>query len=144
MRINGSWLIGLDGIARPVVRIEVLQSDGVWRAANFLVDTGADCTAFHADLLAFLQFDEVPTDATLSGIGGAADSVAVETQLCFRTEDGREVFFRGRFAAFTDPDAISSSVLGRDITNIFGLIVDRRQDVVCLVSQRHSYTIVEA
>jgi hypothetical protein len=33
------------------------------------------------------------------------------------------------------------SVLGRDITNLFGVIVDRPGDVVCLVGQGHRYLI---
>jgi hypothetical protein len=35
------------------------------------------------------------------------------------------------------------SVLGRDIINLFALIVDRPQDIVCLLGQRHRYRIVQ-
>jgi hypothetical protein len=34
------------------------------------------------------------------------------------------------------------SVLGRDITNFFALIVDRPQEVVCLLGQGHRYLII--
>jgi hypothetical protein len=34
------------------------------------------------------------------------------------------------------------SVLGRDILNLFALIVDRPQETVCLLGQRHRYAIV--
>jgi len=34
------------------------------------------------------------------------------------------------------------SVLGRDILDLFAVIVDRPGDVVCLVGQRHRYQIV--
>jgi hypothetical protein len=34
------------------------------------------------------------------------------------------------------------SVPGRDITNLFALIVNRPQDVVCLVGHGHRYLIV--
>jgi hypothetical protein len=33
------------------------------------------------------------------------------------------------------------SVLGRDITNLFAVIVDRPGDAVCLVGQGHLYLI---
>jgi hypothetical protein len=33
------------------------------------------------------------------------------------------------------------SVLGRDITDLFAVIVDRVHDVVCLLGQRHRYSI---
>jgi hypothetical protein len=34
-------------------------------------------------------------------------------------------------------------VLGRDILNLFAVIVDRPADIVCLISQRHCYKIEE-
>lgn len=33
------------------------------------------------------------------------------------------------------------SVLGRDVTNLFALIVDRPGDLVCLLAKQHSYVI---
>ena len=35
------------------------------------------------------------------------------------------------------------SVLGRDITDLFAVIIDRPGNVVCLLSQRHRYTIIQ-
>jgi hypothetical protein len=35
------------------------------------------------------------------------------------------------------------SVIGRDLTNLFALIVDRPGDRVCLLGQRHRYVIEE-
>jgi hypothetical protein len=86
----------------------------------------------------------LPTSAShdeLSGVGGAAASVSVETQVQFIREDNTPVSFRGQFAAFTDPEAFDISVLGRDISNLFAVIVDRPGDVVCLLGQRHRYNI---
>jgi len=50
--------------------------------------------------------------------------------------------FKADFPAVTTMEALDMSVLGRDITNHFVLIVDRKQDVVCLVGQGHRYSIV--
>ena len=42
----------------------------------------------------------------------------------------------------TSQEQLEMSVLGRDITDLFALIVDRPRDLVCLIGQRHSYNIV--
>jgi hypothetical protein len=34
-------------------------------------------------------------------------------------------------------------VLGRDITRLFAVIIDQPGDIVCLLGQRHQYTIVQ-
>jgi hypothetical protein len=53
------------------------------------------------------------------------------------------VSFRGSYAAVVKDEALDFSVLGRDILSLFAVIVDDPQRTVCLLSQRHSYTIVE-
>jgi hypothetical protein len=57
-----------------------------------------------------------------------------------REEDGK-VVFRGQYAAVTELEVLDMSVLGRDVTGLFALIVDRPGNVVCLLGQRHRYTI---
>jgi hypothetical protein len=58
-------------------------------------------------------------------------------------DDGTPVLFRGRYPALTDAEALDMSVLGRDITCLFALIVDRPGDTVCLLRQPHRYTIAQ-
>ena len=71
-----------------------------------------------------------------------ARSVIVETQVRFsREEGGSRVVFRGQYAAVPELESLETSVLGRDITGLFALIIDRPGDVVCLIRQRHQYTI---
>ena len=41
----------------------------------------------------------------------------------------------------TDWASLDMSVLGRDVTRHFALIVDRPGNTVCLVNQRHSYRV---
>jgi hypothetical protein len=41
-------------------------------------------------------------------------------------------------------EALDMGVLGRDITNLFGLIVDRPRDLVCLLGTGHQYQISTA
>ena len=52
--------------------------------------------------------------------------------------------FRGQFAAATAAEVLDMSVLGRDITGLFTVIVDQPGDVVFLVGQRHRYRIEQA
>jgi len=66
MRIDGEWLLCDDGIPRPVIRGEILASDGTWQRAEFLVDTGADRTVFSAPVLASLHLQPVATQARLA------------------------------------------------------------------------------
>jgi hypothetical protein len=53
--------------------------------------------------------------------------------LRMRRNDGAAIDFRGRFAAAASPSVIDMSVLGRDITNLLALVIDRPRDTVCLL-----------
>jgi Aspartyl protease len=144
MVIYGDWLLDEDGTARPIVRGEVLASDGSWIRAPFLLDTGADCTVFSQSLLALLGLPGAAASDRVAGLGGAVASVTVDTQIRLTRENGGKVTFRGAFTAVTDLETLDLSVLGRDITGLFAVIVDRPGDTICLVGQRHRYAIVAA
>lgn len=144
MLITGEWAVGDDGISRPVIRGEVQTASGEWIAVPFLVDTGADRTVFSADVLKDLGLPPLVTPDRLEGVGGRAASVVVETRIRLLREDNTMVLFRGQYAALTDADALDMSVLGRDVLNFFAVIVDRPQNVVCLLCQKHSYTIAQS
>jgi hypothetical protein len=142
MQINGEWLLCDDGIVRPVIRGHILDGNDVWIQAPFLVDTGADRTVFSAPVLAALALQPPLATERLGGVGGLVTSVVVATQMRFRQEGGGgSVVFHGQYAAVTDLEALDMSVLGRDITGRFALIVDWPGNVVCLLGQRHRYTI---
>jgi hypothetical protein len=119
-----------------------LAADGSWQGAEFLVDIAADRTVFSAEILIALGFEPISATYYLGGVGGQAASVILQTQIRLTREQGGEVLFRGRYAAFTEVAALEMSVLGRDITNIFAVIADRPGDVVCLLGHRHRYQIV--
>jgi hypothetical protein len=141
MRIDGQWLVGDDGVVRPVISGDIRTADGSWEQCEFLVDTGADRTVFNAATLAKLGLQPLAMSEGLSGVGGMAASVIVETWLRLTREDAGKVMFRAQYAAVTELAALDISVLGRDITGLFAVIVDWPRDVVCLVGQRHRYTI---
>jgi hypothetical protein len=126
-----------------VIRGEVQASDGSWIQTPFLVDTAADRTVFSADILTALRLQPLPDADRLRGVGGSVPSVVVETRIQFLREDAGRINLLGRYAAFTELEALDMSVLGRDITNLFAVIVDRPRDFVGLLGQRHQYVIQE-
>jgi hypothetical protein len=141
MRFDGSWLLCPDGIVRPTVKGELRCGDGAWVPLSFQVDTGADRTVLDAGTLSVLGLQSLQPTEMLGGVGGRVDSVQVETQLRLKTTDKTTILINARFAAFTDPNALDMSVLGRDITNLFALIVDRPGGLVCLLAKQHRYVI---
>ena len=143
MQINGEWLICDDGIVRPVVRGEILAANGSWVPVPFLLDMGADRTVFSAAMLAALHLHSLSSLERLSGLGGTVRAVSIATRVRFSHEEGHKVVFRGAYAAITDLEALDMSVLGRDITNMFAVVMDRPGNVVCLLGQRHQYMIVQ-
>jgi hypothetical protein len=93
MRINGEWLLCEDGIVRPVIRGELLSAGGSWKPVEFLVDVGADRTVLAAATLLDLGLNPIEPEECISGLGGEANSVIVETQLHLRRETGTQVTF---------------------------------------------------
>jgi hypothetical protein len=141
MRIDGEWYECDDEVVRPIIRGEVFSAHGSWEPVLFLVDTGADCTVFSAAILDVLGFEPGTARGRLGGIGGVAESVDVATRIRLAREDGGNAVFRGRYSAFTQLESLDMSVLGRDIMQMFAVIVDRPDDVVSLVGQQHRYVI---
>jgi len=141
MQILGEWFPCDDGVIRPVVRGEIQTAHGDWLYTPFLIDTGADCTAFDSFTHLALGLPPMPENIRLGGVGGTVRMVVVSTAVRHTDDTGTKVLFRGHYAAATDPEALDMSVLGRDITDLFAIIVDRPGNVVCLVGQRHSYRI---
>ena len=142
MQINGEWLLCDDGVVRPVIRGEILTNVRLWQPAEFLVDTGADRTVFSAATLSKLGFQPIVVQERLGGLGGLIDAVVVATQIQLTRETGSKVVFRSQYAAVTAVEALDICVLGRDITGLFTVLVDQPGNLVCLLGQRHRYTIV--
>jgi hypothetical protein len=126
---------------RPIFRGKIRASSGAMIPGEFLADTGADRTVLSAAILYNLALPTVPANKRLGGVGGAVETVIVDTAIHLDRDDGGTAVFRGQFAAFTDPEALDMSVLGRDISNLFALIVDRQRDLVCLLGAGHQYSI---
>lgn len=142
MRIDGCWYPCDDEVARPIVHAEILTGNGDWLKALFLVDSGADVTAFSADVLELLGLPIHEHRERLGGVGGIADSVALFAHIRLTCDDGGKVVFRGEFSAFRGSEALDMSVLGRDILDHFALIADRQASALALIRDRHRYQIM--
>jgi hypothetical protein len=143
MRFNGEWLQGDDGIFRPIVRAEIFAGDENWRAFELLVDTGADRTVISANVLESLKLDVTTARDRIGGVGGLADVVAVRTQIRLTRDDRQSAIFRGEYAACVNHESLDMSVMGRDILEMFALIMDRSANLIAIVGGNHRYTIDE-
>ncbi len=143
MLISGVWHACDDGVLRPVITAEVQTQHGTWIKAPFLVDSGADRTVLSADILTALHFPRALTGDRIGGIGGEVSTAVVDTRIRFSREDEGKVTFRGQYAAVAEASVLDMSVLGRDITNLFAVVVDWPQRAVYLIGQRHHYTITQ-
>jgi predicted aspartyl protease len=141
MLCRGEWMRCDDGVVRPMVNAEILAADGNWRSAKFLLDTGADRTVLRAGVLDDLHLPHVRNVSGLGGAGGAAESVEIATQIRLTRDDGQWATFRGTYAAFLRDNALDVNVLGRDILNMFAVIVDHGADRVVLVRGEDTYAI---
>lgn len=124
---------------RPVLYGELFAADGSWQVTEFLLDTGADRTVLKASMLQKLSLPLLEPEDDISGLGGVTGSVLIETKLNLPRDDGVLIIFTSSFTAVTDPGALDLCVLGRDILDLFSVIIDRP----CLLSQKHHYTVIQ-
>ena len=133
MLLPGYWRVCDNGVLRPVFRGRIVSAGGfsLWSSSLWTPEPIGRCcpppSLISSDCQAFR-----PT-TTLGGVGGVSATVLVATAIHLPRAGGGDAVFRGQFAAFTAPEALDMSVLGRDVTNLFTLIVDRPRDVVCLL-----------
>jgi len=116
-----------------------MGASGEWIEIPFLADCGADRTVISIDVFDLLGFPRVGGEQALEGVGGSIESFEFRTVLRIRRSDGVAINFRGQFAAVAAPTVLDMSVLGRDITNLLALVIDRPGSAVCLLSPGEIY-----
>lgn len=143
MRIAGEWLSCFDGTVRPMLAIDVENSLGLTVAETFLIDSGADASAFSADLLIKLggATGQATSGVSIAGIGGGQAYVKVQATLRLPRADGGSATVHASFPAFTDPNAIEFSILGRDVLDLFDVILSRKRNEVVLLAPPSRYEI---
>jgi hypothetical protein len=127
-----------------MVNVEIARADGTYYSELFLIDTGADATVLSAYLVQQVNPSPVPAPPgfSLVGISGTSGSVMVQTVLVFRRSDGGHARVQGQFAAFVDPAASDYSILGREVLDIFDIILSRRRNEVLLLAPNHDYQVI--
>jgi hypothetical protein len=113
---------------------------GSWQPEVLVVDTGADRTVFSASFLARLALPTTPLEG-LGGVGGVVASVELQAEIRFAADDGTPICVRGRYAAFTQPEVLDLSVLGRDVTHHFDVVISQRRNEVLLLGGKHRYEV---
>ncbi len=104
---------------------------------RFLVDTGADRTlivpsTYEPDFW-YQDFRSFPP-ADSMGFGGDLEGRIVPTKLLLRHDDGRlqQIGLDVEIARRVPAIEHLPSILGRDVTDLFRLVVDRSVNLVCL------------
>lgn len=139
MRVNGEWLLCEDGAVKPIIQGFVLLANGQWYEVAFLLDAGADRTVFSDDFLDLLSPLATPQAKPLglAGIGGVTNAITIETSLGFTRDDGKLVTVRGAYGVFAENSGTDLSVLGRDVTDNFGVIYDYPNLTIALLAPPH-------
>ena len=117
---------------RVRVLLPRLQEDA---SIDFLLDTGADLTSIRRDDRDLFGTEAVRTgsglspEASMSGIGGAVHTYAVEgAEYVFQSEDGPLQPLTGRTLIALDPGAEGvPSLLGRDILDLMLFCISERE-----------------
>lgn len=143
MLVEGYWHQFDDGVIRPVVDATVQTADGDELDVTFLLDADADRTVFDTTFLSAFAPMALPVDQApqLSGVGGQADCLFVQTRITFTRADGKPVTVNGSFGVFADAGSSDISVLGRDVTNNFDVIYSFPKREVLLLAAPHGYVV---
>jgi hypothetical protein len=124
MRVDGNWRQCDDGVTRPIVYGEFRSATNEWFQVPLLADCGADRSVMSFDVWDALGIRSQASEERIEGVGGVEAIVLLETQLRLPESSGSTVLFKGQFAAVTAARSLDMCILGRNITNLFALIVD--------------------
>jgi predicted aspartyl protease len=144
MRINGEWLRCDDGVIRPVIPAAIRCTTDRSIECSFLVDTGADFTVLSAELFRDCGLTSSESPKILGGIGGVVETAQVHVTIELLKDDGKPITVAIDCFAFAADKATDIPILGRDILNLFTLVVDKESNLVCLLHGRHRAVIQES
>jgi hypothetical protein len=142
MRIEGRWLLGSDGVERPVLDGRLAMPGGSQLALSLLIDTGADSTVLAPDVAQRLAgvAQPTPTSATAVGIGGAIPMHELAADLLLPASSGQRARIHGPLPILLALGSLELSVVGRDVLDQFTLIYARPQGVILLLTPPDTVT----
>lgn len=143
MRLDGRWISEPDGGVRPLIRAKVQDPSGQIVEFEFLVDSGADHTILGSTANELLKLAPVSTALRLGGAGGMAEARGVSARLLFVKSDNRTFAINIECFVFEEENELETCILGRDVLNLFTVIFDYNNRLVCLLAPNHTYTILE-
>lgn len=143
MRIEGRWLVGADGVERPIFDGVIAAPGGLQFAISLLIDTGADITLLAPDVAQQLStvVQPMPTAVTVGGIGGTEQVYELAVDLLIPTTSGQRAHIRGPLPVLLTPGALELSVIGRNLLDTFTLIYSRPQGRILLLSPPDAFTL---
>ena len=78
-----------------------------------------------------MALPSVASQEQLGGLGRVTEAVLVDTQVRLTEAGGGKVTFHGQYAAVIEPEALSISVLARDVLGLLALVIDRPGNLSC-------------
>ena len=143
MQIEGRWVIGAEGVERPVFDAVLLHGGGQRYPTQLVLDTGADFTLLTYDIGQALAATTLPQPGPIaSSAGGTATTILLDVTLAFTTTEGRLVGLHGPVPALAIPSLLNFSVLGRNAIDLLALAYDRRRGLLALVGPPDQVAII--
>ena len=127
-----------------MIRAKIASDSGELVEVEFLIDTGAETTVLTAALIRELRIAGLPAPLGLSGVGGAVPALVIHPALHFMKDDGSLLRVNVECYAFAVENPHDTCLLGRDVLNLFRVMLDYSSDVVCLLTGNHRYVIQES
>lgn len=143
MRIEGRWLVGSDGVERPVFNGLIVAPSGIELGIALLIDTGADITVLAPEAAQHLANVVLPTTTTTiaGGIGGTQQLYELGVDLLLPTTSGQRARIRGPLPVLLTPGTLDISVIGRNLLDQFTLIYARSRNILLLMTPPDTFTL---
>lgn len=144
MRIEGRWIVGADGVERPVFDGVIALPDGRHLALSLLIDTGADLTVLAPSVAEQLaaSVQPTPTETVVSGVGGTQRIYELAVDLLLPTTTGQRARIRGPLPVILEPDSLELSVIGRNLLDQFTLIYSQPHHTLLLLTPPDSFRLI--
>jgi hypothetical protein len=133
-----------DGITEPRINIEIVTNN-VSIEVNCLIDTGADNSYFPSNFIEKLNIDtsKLLLKSNISGVGSSNLECYIYTcEVVLRTKYNQKLQISMSIGIFKDKNALDEPIIGRDLLDLFDLIISKRKNEVLLLFDDTSYQLL--